>query len=132
MLIFLFHENKNITHFNKNNVYNSYFSAPYIKEYFEINGIEVPSLEGTKRRIPFILNILEAFGIVDLSRSDFDIRKLPFEDCIFATENFNATCNIASVKNYYHTGALPSTEQIADLKMKFGTDFLTSNYKITP
>ena len=43
MLVYLFNENKNITHFIKNEVYQNYFSAPYIKSYFEINGIETPT-----------------------------------------------------------------------------------------
>lgn len=130
MLIYLFHENKNTTHFIKSKVYENYFTAPYINEYFEINGIEIPSLEGAKRRLPFILNILDAFGIITLNRSDFDICKLPLLDCIFTTENYSAKENISAVRAYYSTGELPSREQQTDLKLKFGSTFLTSSYSI--
>ena len=130
MLIYLFHENKNTTHFVKSKVYENYFTAPYIKEYFEINGIEIPSLEGAKRRLPFILNILDAFGIISLGRTDFNICKLPLLDCLFATENYSAVENISAVREYYSSGTLPIKEQQTDLKLKFGSAFLTEDYAI--
>lgn len=132
MLIYLFHENKNITHFVKNQVYQNYFTAPYIKEYFEINGIEVPSLEGAKRRIPFILNILDAFGIISLSRSDFNIQRLPLLDFLFETESYGAAENISAVQAYYSDGILPGKEQLTELKLKFGSAFLSPSYTIKP
>lgn len=130
MLIYLFNENKNITHFIKNDVYKNYFSAPYIKSYFEINGIETPTNEGAKRRIPFILNILEAFGIISIHRSDFDLCILPYIDCIFETDNFSAKDNIDATKEYFVSGKLPPKEQLTELKGHFGSDFLTANYQL--
>lgn len=133
MLVYLFHENKNQRHFNKGNVYKNFFNSPYIQEYFDINGISVPTEEGAKHRLPFILNILEAFGLIAYSgRSDFDICKLPFVNCLYTTENFSGTENINAVKQYYADGTLPSKEQMTELKLKFGTDFLTAKYLINP
>lgn len=132
MLIYLFNENKNVTHFIKNNVYTNYFNAPYIKSYFEINGIETPTEEGAKRRIPFILNILEAFGIINLQRSDFDICRLPYANCIFVTDNFSAEENISATKSYFASGVLPTREQLTELKLHFGSDFMTNDYKTIP
>ena len=131
MLVYLFHENKNATTFSKNQVYTNYFTAPYISEYFEINGIEVPSLEGAKRRLPFILNILDAFSVVTLSRSNFDICKLPLHSCLFVTENNSIEENIAAVQNYYQHGTVPEKEQLSELRMKFGSAFLSPAYKHT-
>lgn len=133
MLVYLFHENKNQKHFNKGDVYKSFFNSPYIQEYFDINGISVPTEEGAKHRLPFILNILEAFGLITYSgRSDFDICKLPYINCLFITENFSETENINAVKQYYANGTLPPKEQLTELKLKFGTDFLTTKYLINP
>ncbi|MBS4931806.1 MAG: DEAD/DEAH box helicase family protein [Clostridiales bacterium] len=132
MLIYLFHENKNITHFNKGNIYKNFFSSPYIQEYFDMNGISVPTEEGSKHRLPFILNILEALKIISYSgRSDFDIIKLPLAADLFKTDNFSSDQNIIAVKQYYRTGTLPNKEQVTELRIIFGADFLTSSYKIS-
>ena len=128
MLIYLFNENKNKIRFVKNEVYSNYFNAPYIKSYFEINGIEIPTEEGAKRRIPFIFNILDAFGIINLNRSDFELRTLPYVDCIFTTDTFSPSENINATKEYYKSGTLPPKEQLSELKMRFGSDFLTDRY----
>lgn len=133
MLVYLFHENKNQKHFNKGNVYKNFFNSPYVQEYFDINGISVPTEEGAKHRLPFILNILEAFGLIAYSgRSDFDICKLPYVNYLYTTENFSVAENINAVKQYYADGTLPSKEQLTELKLKFGTDFLTAKYLINP
>lgn len=132
MLIYLFNENKNKIHFIKNEVYSNYFEAPYIKSYFEMNGIETPTDEGAKRRIPFILNILDAFGIITINRSDFDLCHLPYIDCIFESDSFSATENIAVTKAYFKTGSLPQITQLTELKLKFGAAFLTDQYLLKP
>lgn len=129
MLIYLFHENKNTVTFNKGAVYENYFNSPFVREYHEMNGIEIPSLAGSQHRLPFILNLLTATGVIQNSgRSDFVINKLPLVDILFATENFSAAENIKVVKEYYSTGSLPSKDQLTDLKLAFGGDFMTPNY----
>lgn len=132
MLIYLFHENKNITHFNKGNVYQTFFSAPFVQEYFDMNGISVPSEEGAKRRLPFILNITNAFNIITFSgRSDFDIVRLPLTDTLFKSDNFTSKQNIDALQEYIKTGNLPSKEQITELRLLFGSAFLTASYKVS-
>lgn len=58
MTRYLFHENKNKDKFLRSDIYSNYFNTPFIKQYFDMNGIEQDSEEGAKRRLPFILNIL--------------------------------------------------------------------------
>ena len=97
-----------------------------------MNGIETPTDEGAKRRIPFILNILDAFGIITINRSDFDLCHLPYIDCIFESDSFSATENIAVTKAYFKTGSLPQITQLTELKLKFGAAFLTDQYLLKP
>lgn len=130
MLIYLFHENKNTVVFNKNKVYENYFDSPFVREYHEINGIEIPSLDGSKHRLPFILNLLTATGVIQNSgRSDFEIKRLPLVDVLFETENYTAVQNIKAVTDYYQTGTLPPKDQLTELKLSFGSDFMTANYQ---
>lgn len=132
MLVYLFHEHKNVSTLNKGNVYEEFFTAPYIQEYFDINGISIPSIEGAKHRLPFILNILEAFSVIEFSgRSNFNLKQLPTVDVLFTTASYSSNDNIASVRQFQENGVLPPLEQTVELRTLFGADFLTDKYLYT-
>lgn len=59
---------------SKNKVYTEFFSCPFVSRYCEIKGIEVPTEEGARHRIPFLFNILETFGIIEQGRSDITVK----------------------------------------------------------
>ena len=126
LLKFLFHSNQNKEIFNrKEDIYNKYFDTPFIKNYFEINGIQQDSDEGASRRLPFIINILHSLNIVDfLNRSEIKLNKLPMLPYLFD----NNQSYIESVYKYYNSSILPDTSICSELKVLFGKDFLTDSY----
>lgn len=131
MLKFLFHENKNIDTFIRSEVYSNYFNSPFVKSYFEMNGIEQDSEEGAKRRLPFILNILEAFSIIEFTdRSTIKVKQLPIYPILFGDDTASIEDNIKATQNYYKNNAIAEPNIATDLKMLFGKDFLTPSYFI--
>ena len=135
MLIYLFRENKNVNEFVKANVYENYFNAPYIQHYFEMNGISIPTVEGAKHRLPFILNILDAFGIIEfVGASKFRVLRFPLIEGMYEGTDFDSSPKemLAAVKEYFSTGKLPSDRLASALKQMFGSDFLTDRYKHRP
>lgn len=126
LLKFLFHSNQNKEIFNrKEDIYNKYFDTPFIKNYFEVNGIQQDSTEGASRRLPFIINILHSLNIVDfLNRSEIKLNKLPMLPCLFE----NNQSYIESVYKYYNSSILPDASICSELKVLFGKDFLTDSY----
>ena len=128
-------ENKNVQEFTKSDVYANYFSAPYIQKYFDMNGISIPTVEGAKHRLPFILNILDAFGIIEfVGASKFRILNIPMVKGLFENDGgeINANDLLLAAQAYFNSGIIPSREISSVLKQFFGADFLTDAYKIRP
>lgn len=127
MLKYLFHSNKNKKIFLRAEIYSTYFDTPFIKEYFDMNGIDQNSEEGAKRRLPFILNILEAFDIIEFNdRSKITIKTLPFYKFLFN----DSLETLEAVKAFYSSNNIDDIPNniLTDLKILFGQDFLTDKY----
>lgn len=82
MLQFLYFDNRK-PEITKANCYTLFFESNRTIRYCEVNGIEIPSLEASKHRVPFIISILEIMGILDTSRSEIKLRKILFDKTIF-------------------------------------------------
>lgn len=128
---YLFHENQNKQDFIRREVYDGYFDTPFIKEYFEINGIKQDSDRGAERRLPFIINILESFEVVKfVNRSMFKVVKLPKVSFLYSNKVENQARNKEAVEKYYSSSGriLPESITLTELRSLFGKDFLTDNY----
>jgi superfamily II DNA or RNA helicase len=132
MLKFLFHVNQNNAVLRKDEIYKNYFNAPFIRKYFEQNGIEQDSEEGARRRLPFILNILESFKVIQfVGRSEIEIIQLPLVPHLFSEDKQRQVRNLEYVRSYYKNSSEPlDHEVIVELRSLFGKDFLTPNYFI--
>jgi superfamily II DNA or RNA helicase len=134
MLKYLFHINQNKQIFNRNeDIYNRYFDTPFIKHYFEINGIKQDSSEGSKRRLPFILNILESLEIIEfVDRSTIKVISLPLVKYLFSDDTEKQEINMKEVISYYSdpVRSLPNDDVTSELRSLFGKDFLTEKYFI--
>ena len=86
MLKYIFHvSQKKVV--RRADLYRDYFNTPFIQSYFERHGIVQDSEEGAKRRLPFLINILEACGIVSfIDKSSFQIDKLPLIPELFSED----------------------------------------------
>ncbi len=133
MLKYLFHINQDQVEFSRQQIYSSYFDAPHIKHYFEVNGIVQDSAEGAARRLPFILTVLEAFEVISFpNRSTIKIDRIPRVSYLFCDEGEDCGFeNMDCVIRYYSGGRLPNPEILSSLRILFGKTFMTSEYPIT-
>ena len=134
-LRFLYSHNGKST-FSKSDIYNDFFEAPFVKDFLDRQGIEKPTDEGAKRRVPFLINLLEAIGIINQGRSDITlIGFYPSSKLLkdFISEESTSLSNEISKKlTSYFIGdnvSFDNTETTM-LKEKFGAKFLTPEYKI--
>jgi superfamily II DNA or RNA helicase len=49
----------------RNYIYENFFKAPFVRQFLDQEGIEEATLEASRRRCPFLLNLLEAIGVVE-------------------------------------------------------------------
>jgi superfamily II DNA or RNA helicase len=115
----------------KASIYGGFFNAPFIASYCDQNGIDAATDTGAEHRCPFLLNILEALGIIKQGRSDIEIltfiyskptlqlkAKEPEKDILDRISKLNINPNELS------------NEDVSLLKEAFGKDFLTTHYFI--
>lgn len=130
------YKNHDKTSFTKSELYNDFFEAPFVKSYLDRNGIDKPSEEGAKRRVPLLLNLLEALGIIKQGRSDIEL--LGFYpsprlfDFVKDEENNSISEQITSkVKKYFVAEEDETTDiEKSVLKEEYGKYFLTKEYYI--
>lgn len=117
-------------------IYEQFFHTPFVKQFCDQEGIEEATAEASKRRCPFLLNILDACGILQASRSDVTILRLLLmpslvkaaetEDDIRASDRLKAIA-----------AAWPDNEESLDpidlsiARELFGPKFLTPDYFLT-
>jgi len=136
MCKYLFHvSQKKIV--NRADLYRDYFKTPFIESYFERYGIVQDSEAGAKRRLPFLINILEACGIVSfVNMSSFQLEKMPLIPELFSEdieETDKADSYIKIAENFYQGKRDEidmDSEEIVQMKTWFGKDFLTDRYFI--
>lgn len=130
MTKYLFHATQNRKTLQRSDIYSNYFNTPFVRQYFEMNGIEQGSEEGAKRRLPFLLNILEAFGVISsIGASNIQLNVLPKMEWLFGEENETQWRNLRAVEEYYTMGCIcADVEVLVELKTLFGEHFLTPDY----
>lgn len=118
---------------SKAKIYSTFFKSPEVSRYCDQNGIEEATDEGAKHRCPFLLNILEAIGVLDNERNEVKI-------LIFLASHQSLTLKekeseddidkrISAIKEYISTGNITINENEASLlKESFGKDFMTESY----
>lgn len=117
----------------KESIYSGFFNAPFVKMYCDQNGIDIATEEGAKHRCPFLLNMLEATGILTQERSKVTIEK--FLVCkqimkILPDDSDGTISNrIANIVQFLkkEKGKLDPIEE-SMLKETFGKSFLTGQF----
>ena len=112
---------------SKNKVYTEFFACPFVTRYCEIKGIEVPTEEGARHRIPFLFNILETFGIIEQSRSDITVKYFfPTYDLIKFEEREDQSVVEQRITDLMK-GTL-SNDDMSMLRENFGAEFGSKDY----
>jgi superfamily II DNA or RNA helicase len=112
---------------SKNKVYTEFFACPFVTRYCEIKGIEVPTEEGARHRIPFLFNILETFGIIEQSRSGITVKYFfPTYDLIKFEEREDQSVVEQRITDLMK-GTL-SNDDMFMLRENFGAEFGSKDY----
>lgn len=110
LLVFLYFENRKME-ISKADCYSLFIQSLMVEKYCEFEGIEIPSNEAAKHRIPFLVSLLEMMDILRTDRSNIYINKVLIAPFMF--DNPLDVYDKILKKSYSD-----------DIKEKFGMDFL--------
>ncbi len=135
MLAFLYHIVKKET-VEKHKIYNEFFIAPFVKRFCEQEGIDKATLEASKRRCPFLLNVLAACGVITNDRSTITVKQLMLIPSLvmpYAREDKSLTkARYEALKLAWpHNTTVLASEDLSILRELFGAEFLTPSYYLT-
>jgi hypothetical protein len=116
----------------KTDIYDDFFNAPFVKQYLDRHGLENPTAEVRCRRVPFLLNILEALGIINQTTREIEVLTFVPAKEVLRLED-KETEDIINKRIYRITSekTLLYANEITQLKEIYGTDFLTKKYYLT-
>lgn len=120
----------------KSDIYNDFFEAPFVKHYMDRHGLESPTEEVRRRRVPFLINILDALGIIKQTSSYITVEEfVPSEEVLrFDPSEKDDIINdrISKLNLFRETKEVQfSPDEISILKETFGPEFLTDDYYLT-
>lgn len=134
MLAFLYHVARRET-VERSFIYENFFQAPFVQRFMEQEGIEEATLEASKRRCPFLLNLLDALGIIESGRNAVTLRQLiimpdlvkPYAGEDEAQSRKRAQAMIAAFPDHPET---LSAEDLSVLRELFGAPLFTPAYPL--
>jgi len=114
-------------------VYDQFFQTPFVRQFCDQEGIEEATLEASKRRCPFLLNVLEACGIVDAQRDLITVNKLMLVPALVRPyQREDLKLSLARLEAFAAawptSPELLSSEDLSILKELFGSTLLTADY----
>ena len=115
---------------SKNTIYTQFFKSPVVMQYCDRNGIDPPTDEAARHRVPFLLTILESMGIVRSDRSNIYIKKLLLCNAIIQVDDSEAPELLNHRKVSIVNNQFKDDEIISKLRERMGKDFYTPNYYI--
>ena len=116
-------------------IYEQFFSAPFVRQFCDREGIEEATIEASKRRCPFLLNILDACGIIRGERSSVVVLKLALlAELVKSTEREEplvAETRLARLVEAWPANAAHMEDaDLSILRELFGREFLTPRYHL--
>ena len=112
----------------KSVIYDDFFNAPFVKQYLDRHGLENPTAEVRCRRVPFLLNILEASGIINQSAREIEVLTFaPAKEVMRLNDKETDDFITERIRLLTGKKTLPHDE-VSQLKELYGADFLTKNY----
>ncbi len=112
---------------NKSEVYADFFKTPFVERYCEIHGINPPTDEGAKHRVPFLINILECLGIVTQNWSTIEIKYFIPTVGVMKLNDKEDDSVVLNRINKFKSNSLPE-EDVTLLREIYGKKFYTDNY----
>ena len=114
-------------------IYDNFFQAPFVKQFMDREGIEEATQEASRRRCPFLLNLLSAVGVVKNKQSQIYLSQFVlFPELVrsHSGEDIEVAANrLRALKNAWpDQPEYLAAEDLSILRELFGPDFLTNNY----
>jgi hypothetical protein len=75
MMAFLYQVCRRAT-VERNFIYEHFFQAPFVKRFMDQEGIDEATLGASRRRCPFLLNLLASIGIIEAERQGISVKSL--------------------------------------------------------
>jgi superfamily II DNA or RNA helicase len=132
MLKFLFHVCREPI-IRRQTIYGQFFQAPFVKQFCDQEGIEEATEEAAKRRCPFLLNILDACGVIQSHRNEINLSLIllipNLVKSIDTEDDVRANARLKAIES-----AWPSNDNVLDeedlsiVRELFGPAFLTDEY----
>jgi superfamily II DNA or RNA helicase len=118
---------------DKSYIYKHFFQAPFVKQFLDQEGIEEATEEGARHRCPYLLNLLEAIGVVEQDRSSVRVKSLLLVPALIRThgreEQEASTKRLAALKAAWPDNAKAmAADDLSVLRELFGANFLTAEY----
>ena len=134
MLAFLYHvvrEEKVARSF----IYENFFQAPFVQRFMEQEGIEEATPEASKRRCPFLLNLLDAAGVIDSGRREITLRQIVILSDLVRPhlgeeEALSRKRALAMKAAWPNRPETMSEEDLSVLRELFGAELLTAAYPL--
>lgn len=123
MFQFLYFDSRK-TELLKSDCYSLFFESSRTIKYCEVQGIEIPSEEAAKHRIPFIISLLEIMDFLETSRSEIKLKTILFDKNIFEDIDEDKINIIA--KDYKNGNG----EYIEYLKEKMGLNLINNKLEV--
>ena len=134
MLGFLYHVCRS-THVERNIVYERFFKAPFVRQFMDQEGIEEATQEASRRRCPFLLNLLEAINVIKQDRSSIIVKSLVLIPALVRpyvreAEEDSIRRLYALAKAWPDNSEALSPGDLSILRELFGANFLTEDYPL--
>ena len=135
MLAFLYHIARAAT-VSRQGIYEQFFDAPFVKRFCDQEGIETATIEASRRRCPFLLNILDACGIIRAERDTIHVQELVLLPYLVRPhtreEREESIRRLGAVVNAWPANSdLLEGEDLSIVRELFGPTFLTDSYHLT-
>jgi hypothetical protein len=132
MLAFLYHICRN-SPIPRQQIYEQFFQAPFVRQFCDQEGIDEATEEAARHRLPFLLNVLDACGIITTSRNEIHLLILALSPYLARSHHKEAIEISAARLNavaYAWPDDLTKIEEVdlSIVRELFGLTFLTKQY----
>jgi hypothetical protein len=135
MLAYLYQVARKI-YIERSEIYRDFFNAPFVQQFCDQEGIEEATQESSRRRCPFLLNILESCGVISQNPKIIQVRTFLITASVVrlhrreSLEEAELRASKLSHAGITNESALDSND-VSILRELFGANFLTDNYHLT-
>lgn len=114
-------------------IYENFFQAPFVQHFLDQEGVEGATAEGARHRCPFLLNLLNAIGVVESNRQSVVVNSLllipPLVRPHAREEEEASVRRLKALRDAWPNGAdRLAPADLSILRELFGPDFLTDRY----